>query len=182
MNIIISNKNHLKSISLFLCRVGASVARNQDNLNLLLCLHLNTSALRSLSRCRRSLKLIILIFSSIHKLYLPLKLFADENCLTISHLIWEVSRWSFRFQKYLDRVVLVSKPRIGEGMSEIKQSFFPNSLRRYLHKNPLPSFLCSMWEMHVCYTTFFELHRPPKGHSSFHPQLQDTPTIPIEFV
>ena len=39
MNVIISNKNHLKLISLFLSRVGASVAPSQDNLNLLLCLH-----------------------------------------------------------------------------------------------------------------------------------------------
>ena len=57
------------------------MAPNQDNLNLLLCQHLNTSSLCSLSSCLQSLKLIILIFLSLHKLHLPLKLFAVEDCL-----------------------------------------------------------------------------------------------------
>ena len=42
---------------------------NLNNLNLLLCLHLDTSSLRSLSNSLRSLKLIILIFSLINKLH-----------------------------------------------------------------------------------------------------------------
>ena len=47
---------------------------SQDNLHLSLCQHLNTSLLYSLSSSLWSLKLIMLIFSSIHKLYLPLTL------------------------------------------------------------------------------------------------------------
>ena len=94
---VISNRYHSKSISLFLSRVGASVAHNQDNLNLPLCLHLNTSSLRSLSRSLRSLKLIIQIFSSMNKLYLP------EDCLTIFYFILGVSPWSLRPPKHLDR-------------------------------------------------------------------------------
>ena len=52
---------------------------NQDNLNLPLCLDLNTSLLCALSSRLRSLKLIIQIFSLIHKLHLPLKLLAVED-------------------------------------------------------------------------------------------------------
>ena len=63
INFIIFNKNHPKSISLFLSRVGASVTPDQDNLNLLLRLHLNTNLLDLLSSSLRTLKLIILIFS-----------------------------------------------------------------------------------------------------------------------
>ena len=85
INVIISNKNHPKSISPLLYRVGTFVAPTQDNLNLLLCLHLNRSSLRS---SLRSLKLFIIVFSSIHKLHLPLKVFAVEDCLTIFHFIW----------------------------------------------------------------------------------------------
>ena len=81
IKVIISNKTHPKYISLFLSRVGASVVHNLDNFNLLLCLHLNITSLRSFSSCLRSLKLVILIFSSIHKLHLALKLFAIEDCL-----------------------------------------------------------------------------------------------------
>ena len=81
INVIISNKNHPASISLLLSRVGGSVAPSQDNVNLILCRHLNTSSLRSFNSSLRSLKLIILIFSSIHKLHLLLKLFAVEDCL-----------------------------------------------------------------------------------------------------
>ena len=104
-NVTITYKIHPKSISLFLSRVGASVTPSQDYLNLLLCLHLNTGSLRSLSSSLQSLKLIILIFSSIHKLHQQLKLFAVEDCLTIFYLIWGVSSWSFGFQEYSDRAV-----------------------------------------------------------------------------
>ena len=65
--------------------LGGSVDPSNDNLNLFLCLHLNTSSLRSFNSSLRSLKLIIQFFSSIHKLYLPLKIFAVEDCLTIFH-------------------------------------------------------------------------------------------------
>ena len=47
IDVIISNKNHPASISLLLSRVGASVDPSQDNLNVLLCLHWNTSSLHS---------------------------------------------------------------------------------------------------------------------------------------
>ena len=89
--VIISNKNHPALISLLLFRVAASVPpspRCQDDLDLLLCLHLNTSWLRSFNSSLRSLKLIILIFSLVHKLHLSLKLFTVEDCLTIFHFIW----------------------------------------------------------------------------------------------
>ena len=66
------------------------MAANQDNLNLFLCLHLNTSSLHSLSSSLQSLKLII-IFSSIHKLHQLLKIFTIDDCLTIFHFIWGVS-------------------------------------------------------------------------------------------
>ena len=62
-----------------------SRALNQDILNLPLYLHLNTSLLHILNSCLGSLKLIIQIFSSIHKLHLLLKLFVVEDCPTIFH-------------------------------------------------------------------------------------------------
>ena len=46
INVIISNKNHPASISLQLSQVGALVAPSLDDLNLLLCLHLNTSSIQ----------------------------------------------------------------------------------------------------------------------------------------
>ena len=61
------------------------MALNQDNFNLPLCLHLNTNSLCALSSHLESFKLIILIFSLIHKLYLPLKLFSVEDCQAIFH-------------------------------------------------------------------------------------------------
>ena len=35
--------------------------------------------------------------------------------------------------------------------------------------------------MHAWYTTFFELHRPPKGYSPLFPQLQDATSGPHYF-
>ena len=58
------------SLSLLLPRIGGSVALSQE-LNFPLCLHLNSSSFRSFNSCQRSLKLIIVIFPSIHKLNLP---------------------------------------------------------------------------------------------------------------
>ena len=62
INVIISNKNHPKSISLFLSRGGASVGPNQDNLDFRLCLY---KFIIFINFSLQSLKLIILIFSSI---------------------------------------------------------------------------------------------------------------------
>ena len=47
INVINANKNHPTSISQLLSRVGASVAPSQDNINLLLCQHLNKSSFHS---------------------------------------------------------------------------------------------------------------------------------------
>ena len=58
------------------------------------------SLLHLISSSLRSLRLVILIFSSIHKLHQPLKLFTVEDCLTIFHFIRGVSPWSLRLQKY----------------------------------------------------------------------------------
>ena len=54
--------------------IGVSVALSQENLNFPLCLQLNASWFLSFNSSLRFLKLIILNFSSIHKLHLPLKL------------------------------------------------------------------------------------------------------------
>ena len=72
INIIISNKNHPASISLLLSWVEALVAPSHDDLNLLLCLNLNTSSFHLFNSSLRSLKLNILFFTSIHKLHLSL--------------------------------------------------------------------------------------------------------------
>ena len=65
INVIISNKNHPASISLLLSRVEALVIPSHDNLNLLLCPHLNISSFHSFNSSLRSLKLNILFFTSI---------------------------------------------------------------------------------------------------------------------
>ena len=72
INIIISNKNHPASISLLLSRVEALVDPSHDNLNLLLCPHLNTSSFHSFNSSQQSLKLNILFFTSLQKLHLLL--------------------------------------------------------------------------------------------------------------
>ena len=97
LNVINSNRK-FSWISPLWPRVGALVAPSQDNWNFHLCLHLNTSSLRSFNNSLRSLKLFILIFSSIHKLYLPLKLLAVEDCLTIFQFTWRVGPWSLRLK------------------------------------------------------------------------------------
>ena len=68
INVIITDKNHPTSIYLLLSKVGASVAPSQDNLNLLLCLHLNTSSLRSLSsHHHHHVMLVALIFLTLSR-------------------------------------------------------------------------------------------------------------------
>ena len=61
------------------------MALSQDNLNF----PLDTSLFLSFNTCLPSLKLIILIFSSIYKLHLPLNLFAVEDCLIFFPLTLE---------------------------------------------------------------------------------------------
>ena len=61
-NVNNTNKTHPASISLLLSWIGASVAPSQDNLNLLLCLHLATSLFRSFNCSLWFLKSNILIF------------------------------------------------------------------------------------------------------------------------
>ena len=99
------------------------MALNQDNLNLPLCLPIKHKVLRSLSSSLRSLKLIILIFSSMHKLHLLLKLFAVEDCLTIFHFyFFGVSPW---FQKYLDGAVWFLSDGLEKRMSVVIETLFP---------------------------------------------------------
>ena len=88
------------------------MANNQDNLNSPLCLHLNASSLCSLSSSLRSLKLIILIFSSIHKLHLPLKLLTVEDCLF--PILFEGLASDHKVPKIFRLNGLISKSRIGE--------------------------------------------------------------------
>ena len=108
------------------------MALDQDNLNLPLRLHLNTSSLRELSSRLGSLKLIIHFFSAIQKLHLLLKLFAVEDCLTIFYFIWGVSIRSLRSQKYLDRDVWFRSRWVEKCLW--LSSRCSNSPRRYLYK------------------------------------------------
>ena len=103
--------------------VGTLIILNQYILYLSLCLHLNNSSLRVLSSCLWPLRLIIHIFSSIHMLYLQLKLFVIEDHLTNFPFLWGVSPWSLTFQNHLEELFL--KPSIWEGMAVIIQSLFP---------------------------------------------------------
>ena len=77
----------------------------QVNLILFLCLHFEISLLCLFISHLESLKLIILIFFSTHKLHLQLNLFAVEDCLIIFHFIWGVYPRSFKLQNYFERAV-----------------------------------------------------------------------------
>ena len=79
------------------------MALSQDNLNFPLCLHSNTSSFLSFNSSLRFLKSIILFFSSIPKLDLPLKLLTVEECPIIFYLIWQGQ--CLRFLKYFDWAV-----------------------------------------------------------------------------
>ena len=69
----------------------------QVNLNLFLCLHLNISSFRLINSRLEVLKLIILIFSLIHRLHQLLKLFAVEYRMIIINFICGISS-SFKLQ------------------------------------------------------------------------------------
>ena len=117
-------------------RVGASVALRQDNLNLLLCLYLNPTSFRSFNSSLSSLKLITMIFSSIHKFNQPLKLFTVEDCLCSSLLVGGGCPQFLTLQIFRQSD-LVSKSWVGEKISVIIQSLFPiPSGDTYI--NPLP--------------------------------------------
>ena len=88
-----------------------------------------------------------------HKLHLPLKLFAVDDCLTIFHFIGGVSSWSLRFWKYLDRVVWFLSHEL---VKECLWLYSPC----FQFQAEIPMLLCSMGETHTLYITFFELHSP----------------------
>ena len=170
-----SNKINPKSISRFLSWVKPSIALSQDILNLPLFLHSNTSSLRALSSRPGSLKLYILFFFSIHKLHLLLHLIAVEDSLIIFHFIWGVTPKSLSYQKYSDRAVWFLSHGYEKVCLWLYSPCFQIPVKMPMYT--LPILLCSIGEMHAWYTTFSELHRPPKWHSSFLLQFQGTLSV-----
>ena len=75
---------------------------------------------------------------------------------------------------------LVSKFGIGKRMPVIVSSLLPIS-RGDSYIDSFSAFLCSIGEMHAWYTTFLELQRPRKGHSSLFLQLQDVTSGLLSF-
>ena len=102
--------------------------------------------------------------------------------LPVSRLIWgEGSPWSLWSQKYLDEGLwFLSHGLETECLCLYSPCFqLPAEIPIYTLS---PSLIRSMSEMHAWYTIFFELHRPPKGHSSFLLQLQATSSGPPLFL
>ena len=113
-------------------------------------LSLNICSQRVLSSCMGSLKLIILIFSSINRLHL-LKLYAVEDVYI--PLIWGFRPWSLRFQKYFDRPVWFLSRELGEEFKWLYSPYFQfrAEIPMYIFSQ---SYLCSLGEMHDGYTMF----------------------------
>ena len=78
-----------------------------------------------------------------------------------------------RLSKYVDWAVsFVSHKLEKECLWLYSPCFqFPAEIPTYIL---IQSLLCFITEIHACYTTFSELHRPSKGHSFFLLQFQST--------
>ena len=96
---------HMLDTFFFLVSLFISMFLNFYSLNLVLCLHLAINSLLLFNNLSGHLYFKIYIFSSKHKLHLPLKLFGVFDFLKIDHSISGVKPLFFKNQKYFDSAI-----------------------------------------------------------------------------